>query len=104
MRFPFAMEPVVYDFAINSKRDVGGTSRWRKFSFKPRQYYAMVVPTLLKRDFTLPGATRGIEPVRRRRLLPPNWEPSCAGVCSIDCCHSSSRIRAAGESLGDDAR
>jgi hypothetical protein len=55
---PFAMEPVVYDFAINEK----GT--WAELlagenSLLPRQYYAMVVPTLLKRDLrTLPSARR----------------------------------------------
>jgi hypothetical protein len=58
---PFAMEPVVYDFAINEK----GT--WADLltggdSLLPPHYYALVVPQLLKLDLqTLP-------PLRRAEL------------------------------------
>jgi hypothetical protein len=55
---PFAMEPVVYDFAINEK----GTSAELlagEDSLLPRHYYAMVVPQLLKLDLrALPESRR----------------------------------------------
>jgi hypothetical protein len=58
---PFAMEPVVYDFAINEK----GT--WADLlsgggSLLPESYYALVVPQLLKQDL------RSL-PVQRRAEL-----------------------------------
>ena len=55
---PFAMEPVVYDFAINER----GT--WADLlsgddSLLPQHYYALVVPQLLKMDLhTLPKLRR----------------------------------------------
>jgi hypothetical protein len=55
---PFAMEPVVYDFAINEK----GT--WADLltgdnSLLPESYYALIVPRLLKQDLkTLPTQRR----------------------------------------------
>jgi hypothetical protein len=55
---PFAMEPVVYDFAINER----GT--WADLlsgaeALLPARYYALVVPQLLKLDLqTLPPARR----------------------------------------------
>ncbi|HEY3862358.1 MAG TPA: UTP--glucose-1-phosphate uridylyltransferase [Verrucomicrobiae bacterium] len=58
---PFAMEPVVYDFAINERgawADVlaGGDA------LLPPPYYAMVVPQLLKLD------ARSLPPLRRAEL------------------------------------
>ncbi len=42
---PFAMEPVVYDFAINER---GTWAEWAELM--PAGYYAMIVPELLRRD------------------------------------------------------
>ncbi len=58
---PFAMEPVVYDFAINEK----GT--WADLlsgegALLPESYYALVVPQLLKQDL------RALSPQRRAEL------------------------------------
>jgi hypothetical protein len=57
---PFAMEPVVYDFAINEK----GT--WADLltgenSLLPESYYALVVPQLLKQDLRALPAQRRAE-------------------------------------------
>jgi len=58
---PFAMEPVVYDFAINEK----GT--WADLlsgaqALLPARYYALVVPRLLKLDW------QALPPLRRAEL------------------------------------
>ncbi len=55
---PFAMEPVVYDFAINER---GTWSEYRRGddAFLPRDYYALHVPRWLRADpLTLPLAQR----------------------------------------------
>lgn len=44
---PFAMEPVVYDFAIN---DLGTIADFAMANEMPRGYYPLVVPTLLRRQ------------------------------------------------------
>ncbi|HEX3718889.1 MAG TPA: UTP--glucose-1-phosphate uridylyltransferase [Verrucomicrobiae bacterium] len=55
---PFAMEPVVYDFAIN-ERGTRAELLKGEDSLLPRSYYAMVVPQLLKLDLrTLPPSRR----------------------------------------------
>lgn len=55
---PFAMEPVVYDFAINER----GTwaEMWQgTTALLPERYYALAVPSLLRRETrTLPAARR----------------------------------------------
>ncbi len=58
---PFAMDPVVYDFAINER----GT--WAELltgagALLPQLYYALIVPQLLKLDL------RTLAPARRREL------------------------------------
>jgi hypothetical protein len=58
---PFAMEPVVYDFAINER----GT--WADLltgdeALLPQNYYALVVPQLLRMDL------RNLPPLRRAEL------------------------------------
>ncbi|HZM02030.1 MAG TPA: UTP--glucose-1-phosphate uridylyltransferase, partial [Candidatus Saccharimonadales bacterium] len=58
---PFAMEPVVYDFAINDQ----GT--WADLltgedSLLPARYYVMIVPQLLKQDL------QNLSPLRRAEL------------------------------------
>lgn len=62
---PFAMEPVVYDFAINERGTWGtmlGTSEMsagRSLPLMPAGYYAMVVPELVRLDRRqLPGSRR----------------------------------------------
>ncbi|MGC8780594.1 MAG: UTP--glucose-1-phosphate uridylyltransferase, partial [Anaerolineae bacterium] len=51
---PFAMEPVVYDFAINER---GTWAEW--VEIMPAGYYVMIVPELLRRDrWQLPAARR----------------------------------------------
>ncbi len=58
---PFAMEPVVYDFAINQRGTWADLLRGEE-SLLPQHYYALVVPQLLKLDpDTLP-------PLRRAEL------------------------------------
>jgi hypothetical protein len=55
---PFAMEPVVYDFAINEKGTTAELLTGEN-SLLPRHYYAMVVPQLLKQDLRdLSGSRR----------------------------------------------
>jgi hypothetical protein len=58
---PFAMEPVVYDFAINEKGTfadlLGGAG-----ALMPQGYYALTVPTLLRQD------QRALSPLRRAEL------------------------------------
>lgn len=58
---PFAMEPVVYDFAINER----GT--WADLlngndALLPQKYYTLIVPQLLRSDL------RGLPPARRAEL------------------------------------
>jgi hypothetical protein len=55
---PFAMEPVVYDFAINENGTTADLLAGER-SLMPRHYYAMVVPQLLKLDLhALPQSRR----------------------------------------------
>lgn len=58
---PFAMDPVVYDFAIN---EIGTTALLLQGeeSLMPAGYYAMVVPRLLRQD------NRRLTPSRRQEL------------------------------------
>lgn len=58
---PFAMEPVVYDFAINNH---GTTSELleRDDALLPAGYYSMVLPTLLRAN------TRELSPLKRAEL------------------------------------
>jgi len=58
---PFAMEPVVYDFAINEEGTVadlidGGTA------LMPQGYYALIAPALLRQE------QRALSPLRRAEL------------------------------------
>ncbi len=65
---PFAMDPVVYDFAINEEGTVA-----RLFSgdaaLLPQGYYALIVPHLLRTD------PRALTPLRRREL--ENFGAAC---------------------------
>jgi hypothetical protein len=58
---PFAIEPVVYDFAIN-ERGSWGTLRTGPDALMPRTYYTLTVPHLLRKD------PRELSPVQRREL------------------------------------
>ncbi len=58
---PFAMEPVVYDFAINEKGTWADLLTGEGLHL-PRGYYALVVPQLLRQD------SRNLPPLRRAEL------------------------------------
>ena len=58
---PFAMEPVVYDFAIN-ERGTAAELLCGEHSLMPEGYYALTVPLLLRQD------SRQISPNRRQEL------------------------------------
>ncbi len=58
---PFAMEPVVYDFAIN-ERGTWADLLTGEDSLLPQNYYALTVPQLLRMDL------RSLPPLRRAEL------------------------------------
>jgi len=58
---PFAMEPVVYDFAINEEGTVAGLLTGAA-ALMPPDYYALIAPPLLKQDW------RALAPLRRAEL------------------------------------
>jgi hypothetical protein len=58
---PFAIEPVVYDFAINEKGS-WGTLHSGTDALMPRTYYTLTVPHLLRKD------PRELSPAQRREL------------------------------------
>ncbi|MCA9049425.1 MAG: UTP--glucose-1-phosphate uridylyltransferase, partial [Planctomycetaceae bacterium] len=56
---PFAMDPVVYDFAVN---DSGTTAELRRDSGMPKGYRSLVIPDLLRRNIST------LSPMVRRQL------------------------------------
>ncbi|MEO2027390.1 MAG: UTP--glucose-1-phosphate uridylyltransferase [Fuerstiella sp.] len=58
-RIPFAMDPVVYDFAIN---DNGTFAEFRVDSDMPKGYRSLIVPDLLRQKIS------SLSPMRRREL------------------------------------
>jgi len=58
---PFAMEPVVYDFAINEKGSFADLLNGAD-ALMPQGYYALTVPTLLRQE------RRTLSPLRRAEL------------------------------------
>ncbi|MBX3420505.1 MAG: UTP--glucose-1-phosphate uridylyltransferase [Pirellulaceae bacterium] len=56
---PFAMDPVVYDFAIN---DHGTSAQLTAANHLPRGYYELIVPALLRQDI------QSLSPLRRAEL------------------------------------
>src|SRR6185295_2375946 len=58
---PFAMEPVVYDFAINEHGTVADLLEGDT-ALMPQGYYALTVPTLLRQEL------RALSPLRRTEL------------------------------------
>ncbi len=58
---PFAMEPVVYDFAINERGTWAELLHGRE-ALMPQGYYALVMPQLLRQD------ARALPPLRRAEL------------------------------------
>jgi hypothetical protein len=58
---PFAMEPVVYDFAINEQGTFADLLSGEN-ALMPGTYYALIVPRLLRQDL------RGLSPLRRSEL------------------------------------
>jgi hypothetical protein len=58
---PFAMEPVVYDFAINEQGTVASLLEGAE-ALLPQGYYALTVPTLLRQEL------RTLSPLRRAEL------------------------------------
>jgi hypothetical protein len=57
---PFAMEPVVYDFSVNESGTSAGLLEG-DFALMPPGYYALTVPTLLRRDRQSLGQARRTE-------------------------------------------
>ena len=47
---PFAMEPVVYDFAINPRGTQAELAQQAMTALMPPGYYVLTVPRLLRRD------------------------------------------------------
>ena len=74
---PFAMEPVVYDFAIN-ERGTWADLLTGEDSLLPPHYYALVVPQLLKLDL------QSLPPLRRTELdkfaAASRYKPELGGV------------------------
>lgn len=58
---PFAMEPVVYDFAINERGTWADLLQGRE-ALMPQGYYALIMPQLLRQD------ARTLPPLRRAEL------------------------------------
>jgi hypothetical protein len=58
---PFAMEPVVYDFAVNERGTFAELLRDNE-ALLPRGYYALMVPPLLRQEL------RALTPLRRAEL------------------------------------
>jgi len=58
---PFAMEPVVYDFAINERGTFAELLRGDQALF-PQAYYALMIPPLLRQEL------RALSPLRRAEL------------------------------------
>jgi hypothetical protein len=58
---PFAIEPVVYDFAVSEQGTSAEVLAGEK-TVLPQSYYAMMVPSLLRKD------PRGLTPVQRQEL------------------------------------
>ena len=102
---PFAMEPVVYDFAINER----GT--WADLlagddALLPQSYYALIVPQLLQAGSALASAAaaRGTGQIRRRL---PHASRNLRGMVQniFDrCCRVRNRKRPTDETSGRAAR
>ena len=77
---PFAMEPVVYDFAINEQGSSAEVLAGEK-TVLPQPYYALTVPSLLRKD------PRTLSPSSDRSwsISPPRAEPirHLKGCCSV---------------------
>jgi hypothetical protein len=58
---PFAMDPVVYDFAINERGTVASLLRDDR-ALLPAEYYTLIVPALVRSD------VRALSPARRAEL------------------------------------
>jgi hypothetical protein len=58
---PFAMEPVVYDFAVNERGTFAELLRGHE-ALLPRGYYGLIVPPLLRQEL------RTLSPLRRAEL------------------------------------
>lgn len=71
---PFAMEPVVYEFAINERGTVADLLREHE-ALLPPGYYALRVPPLLRQAYqTLPRQHRGeLDRLRRAALVKPEF-------------------------------
>jgi hypothetical protein len=74
---PFAMEPVVYDFAIN-ERGTEAVLRPGDRALMPARYYAMTVPPLLRAESRLLSAARRTELDRFTAAC--REEPAFAGM------------------------
>ena len=98
-RVPFAMEPVVYDFAIN-ERGTRAELLAGDAALMPPGYYTLTVPALLRQD---PRAAAGLAarragPLRRRLPHRARSSPAWCRRSSTACCRARAEAGvAAGE-------
>ena len=94
---PFAMEPVVYDFAINER----GTWADLDHTLLPAGYYALIVPTLLQADRRKLSAARRAELDRFGNAC--RTHPELAGMVHtlFDRLFPCAKTEAGGQSLQD---
>lgn len=78
---PFAMDPVVYDFAIN-EQGTAATLATGSEALMPPAYYAMVLPSLLRTDpRTLPASRRReLEAFRTHAKETPAYQATLTGL------------------------
>ncbi|MFN0128312.1 MAG: UTP--glucose-1-phosphate uridylyltransferase [Verrucomicrobiales bacterium] len=78
---PFAMDPVVYDFAINEQGTAAALATGRD-ALMPPAYYAMVLPSLLRTDpRTLPASRRReLEAFRAHARATPAYQSTLSGL------------------------
>ena len=94
---PFAMEPVVYDFAIN-ERGTQAAVLSGDAALMPAGYYTLAVPPLLRteaRDLS-PDAARNSS-VSPRPAAPSKISPAWCTTSSITCCRAGRMGKAAGQ-------
>ena len=97
---PFAMEPVVYDFAINERGTCADLLSGED-ALLPPGYYALMVPALLRQDPRCAAAvaTRRTGQVRRGLPHQAGTARDGADAVSTACCRAAKRRRQRAQSL-----
>ena len=96
---PFAMEPVVYDFAINECGTAGRMLRGRD-ALMPASYYTLVVPALLRQDIRQLSTGHRTELERFGSAC--QTQPGLAGMASTLIEHLLPRDSANGDGQGSE--